>query len=261
MPDAGSPPTWRPAARGSVSRAARSLRAFRLRSSCGPVRRREPAAAVDDAAHDLPRRLRGLSRRRRCRHRRAGRRSSSTGRAGLDFYLSTGRMPLERRRRSRRTARAELRPRDDHARSSTYIAAPPGFSAAPTSRSSTPRTRISAQGGDLYRLNCAACHAWSGRGGALLHREAPPLDESTPTQIVEAMLVGPGNMPSFGPGRDRQRAGHADVAAYTEPDRGDPDDAAASRCGISGRCPKARWRSSPACCCCSASRAASARAQ
>lgn len=55
-----------------------------------------------------------------------------------------------------------------------------------------------AEGGTLFRLNCAACHAWSGGGGALFAREAPSLHESTPTQIAEAVRSGPLNMPSFG---------------------------------------------------------------
>ena len=32
-----------------------------------------------------------------------------------------------------------------------------------------------ADGGEVFRLQCAACHAWAGDGGALLHREAPSL--------------------------------------------------------------------------------------
>ena len=55
-----------------------------------------------------------------------------------------------------------------------------------------------AQGGSVFRLQCAACHAWAGDGGALLHREAPALHEATPTQIAEAVRVGPGAMPAFG---------------------------------------------------------------
>ncbi|MDQ1396739.1 MAG: ubiquinol-cytochrome c reductase cytochrome c subunit, partial [Acidimicrobiaceae bacterium] len=53
-------------------------------------------------------------------------------------------------------------------------------------------------GGELFRLQCAACHAWAGDGGALLHREAPALHAATPTQIGEAIRVGPGTMPGFG---------------------------------------------------------------
>ena len=34
--------------------------------------------------------------------------------------------------------------------------------------------------------------------GALIRREAPALHSSTPTQIAEAIRVGPGQMPAFG---------------------------------------------------------------
>ena len=55
-----------------------------------------------------------------------------------------------------------------------------------------------AEGGELFRAQCAACHAWAGDGGALLHREAPALHRATATQIAEAVRVGPGLMPAFG---------------------------------------------------------------
>jgi ubiquinol-cytochrome c reductase cytochrome c subunit len=55
-----------------------------------------------------------------------------------------------------------------------------------------------AAGGEIFRLQCAACHAWAGDGGALLHREAPSLHAATPTQVGEAVRVGPGLMPAFG---------------------------------------------------------------
>jgi ubiquinol-cytochrome c reductase cytochrome c subunit len=50
-------------------------------------------------------------------------------------------------------------------------------------------------GGELYRMQCAACHEWAGVGGALYQRDAPSLDLATPTQIAEAIRVGPGQMP------------------------------------------------------------------
>ena len=55
-----------------------------------------------------------------------------------------------------------------------------------------------AEGGNLFRLQCAACHAWAGDGGALLHVDAPSLRASTPTQVAEAIRLGPGQMPAFG---------------------------------------------------------------
>ena len=54
-------------------------------------------------------------------------------------------------------------------------------------------------GGELYRLNCAACHVASGSGAAIGGgRDAPTLMESTPTEIGQAIRVGPGAMPVFG---------------------------------------------------------------
>jgi ubiquinol-cytochrome c reductase cytochrome c subunit len=59
-----------------------------------------------------------------------------------------------------------------------------------------------ARGGDLFRLNCASCHNFTGRGGALSSgKYAPMLDPATPAQIYTAMLTGPQNMPKFS---DRQ---------------------------------------------------------
>ena len=55
-----------------------------------------------------------------------------------------------------------------------------------------------ANGGTIFRLQCAACHTWSGDGGALLQREAPSTHPATSEQIAEAVRTGPGNMPAFG---------------------------------------------------------------
>ncbi|HWH36026.1 MAG TPA: c-type cytochrome [Acidimicrobiales bacterium] len=56
------------------------------------------------------------------------------------------------------------------------------------------------EGGDLYRGNCAACHSAAGAGGALSYGGyAPSLDQATPVQVYEAMRIGPGQMPVFGP--------------------------------------------------------------
>jgi ubiquinol-cytochrome c reductase cytochrome c subunit len=79
-----------------------------------------------------------------------------------------------------------------------------------------------ARGGELYRLNCAACHSWSGTGGALLRREAPSLLVSTPVQVVEAVRTGPGGMPSFGPASFTDDEVTA-IAAYVE-ELQDPED-------------------------------------
>ena len=59
-----------------------------------------------------------------------------------------------------------------------------------------------ARGGDLFRLNCASCHNFIGKGGALSSgKYAPNLNKTKPAQIYTAMLTGPQNMPKFS---DRQ---------------------------------------------------------
>jgi ubiquinol-cytochrome c reductase cytochrome c subunit len=56
-----------------------------------------------------------------------------------------------------------------------------------------------ARGGEVFRLDCAACHEWAGGGGALVNRVAPALHRATLVQIAEAVRSGPGQMPAFGP--------------------------------------------------------------
>jgi ubiquinol-cytochrome c reductase cytochrome c subunit len=73
-----------------------------------------------------------------------------------------------------------------------------------------------ARGGDLFRLNCASCHNFTGRGGALSSGKfAPVLDPATPAQIYTAMLSGPQNMPKFS---DRQLSPETkrDIIAYVK---------------------------------------------
>ncbi len=145
----------------------------------------------------------------------------TSGRAGVDFYLSTGRMPLVKpteavERHTPKYDPATIRALVD------YVATLPGFTGPDIPSVDIANANV-AQGGVLYRLNCAACHAWSGRGGALLRRESPPLHDSTPTQVAEAMRVGPGNMPVFGEAAIDAR-GLEDVAAYTRALTHHPED-------------------------------------
>lgn len=126
------------------------------------------------------------------------------GAAAADFQLSTGRMPL---------AAPDLQPtRTEPVLSKDEIQALVAYVASlgegPPIPEVDPRRGDLARGGELFRLNCAACHNVSGTGGALSYgRRAPSLYEATPTQIVEAMRTGPGPMPVFGPETlDREEA-------------------------------------------------------
>lgn len=55
-----------------------------------------------------------------------------------------------------------------------------------------------ANGGVLFRTNCAMCHNVAGAGGALTEgKSAPGLQGVDPVYIYEAMVTGPQNMPVF----------------------------------------------------------------
>jgi quinol---cytochrome-c reductase cytochrome c subunit len=155
------------------------------------------------------------------------------GRASLDYELSTGRMPLAEVGRVADQPGTPLEPqpntagadpdivprRHDPAYDPPTVAALVDYVSTLTGGGGTDIPHLVggnlAEGGDLFRLQCAACHAWAGDGGALLRREAPGLHAATTTQVAEAVRVGPGQMPAFGEAAltDDQVAA---VAAYVE---------------------------------------------
>ena len=86
-------------------------------------------------------------------------------------------------------------------------------------------------GGHLYRLNCAACHVASGAGASIGSGvRAPNLIHASPTEVGEAILVGPGVMPVFGSLTSTEVD---DIAAYIEQLR-EQDTTAARRFGGAG---------------------------
>jgi ubiquinol-cytochrome c reductase cytochrome c subunit len=129
------------------------------------------------------------------------------GAAQVDFQLSTGRMPVPLGDASRikvlrsladaqdrRSPKYDAQTRHALVRYVTQLA---GGDGPPIPKVDLAAGDV-AQGGSLYRLQCAACHAWSGDGGALLDREAPAVHPATSLEIAEAVRAGPGNMPAFG---------------------------------------------------------------
>jgi ubiquinol-cytochrome c reductase cytochrome c subunit len=73
-----------------------------------------------------------------------------------------------------------------------------------------------ARGGDLFRLNCASCHNFTGRGISLSSgKYAPAIKDVNPQQIYSAMTSGPQSMPRFS---DRQLTPQEkrDIIAYVE---------------------------------------------
>jgi ubiquinol-cytochrome c reductase cytochrome c subunit len=121
--------------------------------------------------------------------------------------VRTGRMPLATRPGNDnsllgvRVARDQ--PRGDPAYDDQQIADLVAYSASFTTGPSVPPEpdvagADLAAGGELYRLNCSACHQMAGSGGALAYGTiGPDLYSATPRETVEAMRTGPGSMPVF----------------------------------------------------------------
>ena len=149
-----------------------------------------------------------------------GPRIADVGTASVDYELTTGRMPLADPKDT--PARSTPRYAPDMTQALVALVGSFGRGGVPV-----PDTDISSadvvRGGDLYRENCAACHQAIGSGGALYRREAPSLRASTAVQVAEAVRVGPGEMPAFGPSAlndDDVR----DVAGYVVDVLHHPDD-------------------------------------
>ena len=123
------------------------------------------------------------------------------GAASVEFQVSTGRMPM-----TRQEAQAEQKPpqfTDDETRQlAQYIQELGGGPQVPAGELTVDLKEdpdALARGGELFRVNCTACHGFGGGGGALSSGKfAPSLHDATPRQIYAAMLSGPQNMPVFG---------------------------------------------------------------
>ena len=117
------------------------------------------------------------------------------GEAAVYFQVHTGRMPL-----ARQEADAQEKPPvfsdKEIEQLMAYVQANGG---GPTLPSGDLRDGDLAQGGELFRLNCASCHNFVGEGGALSSgKAAPSLKNASDMEIYTAMLTGPENMPVFG---------------------------------------------------------------
>lgn len=119
------------------------------------------------------------------------------GAAAVSFQVSTGRMPLAAPG-AQATVKEPIYDVDEVAAMSAYIASLAPGPAIPTSEDLDYSSADVAQGGILFRINCAQCHQAAGQGGALTQGKlAPNLMESTPQEIYEAMVTGPQSMPVF----------------------------------------------------------------
>jgi quinol---cytochrome-c reductase cytochrome c subunit len=132
------------------------------------------------------------------------------GAASANFYLRTGRMPLNDPRQQpvrHRPAYSPQQIRELVAYIGSLGAGPPIPTVLPGDLS---------RGNQLYSINCAGCHNIAGAGGALGYGDiVPPLRRSTPLDVVEAMRIGPRPMPVFGPDTLSDQEA-SDIAAYVQ---------------------------------------------
>jgi ubiquinol-cytochrome c reductase cytochrome c subunit len=145
------------------------------------------------------------------------------GDAAVYFQVSTGRMPLARQeaQAQRKPPAAQFDPHTEEGAANidalgAFVQANGGGPTRPMADGEALRGGDPARGGELFRLNCASCHNFTGRGGALSSgKYAPSLDPSTEMDIYTAMLTGPQNMPKFS---DRQLAPDEkeDIIAYVK---------------------------------------------
>jgi len=114
----------------------------------------------------------------------------NVSRGTVDFYLSTGRMPLDEPgeqplRREPVYSRQQIDQLVEYLGSDEPIPNP------------DPAAGDVSRGRQLYTRFCAGCHQIVARGGVAPGAIAPPLQRATPTQVAEAVRAGPWVMPRF----------------------------------------------------------------
>ncbi len=134
------------------------------------------------------------------------------GEAAVYFQVSTGRMPAARQEAQIAEKPVEFTPEEIDALGA-YVQANGGGPRVPHEDLAG---GDAARGGELFRLNCASCHNFTARGGALSSgKYAPHIAHVNAKQMYTAMLTGPQNMPRFS---DRQLTPEEkkDIIAYVE---------------------------------------------
>jgi ubiquinol-cytochrome c reductase cytochrome c subunit len=120
------------------------------------------------------------------------------GAASVDFQVGTGRMPMADM--STQAMRKDpIYDAEETAAVAAYVASlAPGPEIPAEESLNYERDGSTAEGGELFRNNCAMCHNFAGQGGALTQgKYAPTLMGVEPKHIYEAMITGPQSMPVF----------------------------------------------------------------
>ena len=120
------------------------------------------------------------------------------GAASVNFQVGSGRMPLAAAGAQAARSSKVIYSEAEIASLGAWVASLAPGPAVPTEQQLNVSDADLAQGGALFRTNCAQCHNFAGQGGALTNgKYAPSMMQATPKQVWEAMITGPQAMPSF----------------------------------------------------------------
>jgi ubiquinol-cytochrome c reductase cytochrome c subunit len=139
------------------------------------------------------------------------------GALAADFYLRTGYMPLD--------SAADQPERSSPKFSDPQIEALVRYVASLGSGPAVPKPGGGdiSEGRELFTEHCSGCHQVVAEGGVMPGAKAPPLHNATPTQIAEAVRIGPYVMPKFTK-KDLSDAQLNSIITYVESVK-TPDDA------------------------------------
>ena len=119
------------------------------------------------------------------------------GPASVDFMLRTGRMPLANPADQSERGEPKFTPLEIDALVAYVASIAPGGEPIPSVDTSAGDLALGAQ---VFLNNCAGCHGAGASGDSIGGGQiAPSLDPADPTEIGEAVRIGPGLMPRFGP--------------------------------------------------------------
>lgn len=120
----------------------------------------------------------------------------SVGGAAVYFQVSTGRMPAAKQGAYEERKEAKFNEQQTE-QLAAYVESVGGGPSIPQGDLRGDDKSI-AEGGDLFRINCASCHGTTFKGAPLsAGKQVPSLNESNDKQIYSAMITGPENMPVF----------------------------------------------------------------
>jgi ubiquinol-cytochrome c reductase cytochrome c subunit len=115
------------------------------------------------------------------------------GALAADFYLRTGYMPLRRVGLQPRRTRVLL----SNAEIDALVAYVASLGGGPPIPKPHPERGNVSEGLHLFTDHCAGCHQVVAEGGYVTGGLPPPLEDDTPTQIAQAVRIGPWVMPRF----------------------------------------------------------------